>query len=370
LKKTYTYFLSIFLYSGLAKSVCAADYAAVARFHLSPLAKEASFDQIRAAMSTKSVRDLHNGTGQMSIDDRVAKVRIFHLRFREPYLDTEFYDNDWVKFGKIRDYVSSNRSLADSPGYEKALIDWREGLRFIEGYADGRPLNSDLLKEIHRVSCKNLIFKGYEGRRLLQQRDSGSITETEFRQSLDKVYRYDQSALGIDHHLLVGKYRSDPKDQLIHSGSRFDEKGQRYFTESEFNRLSENKIMKLVKDSFYRESDGKVRAQFQYLDVQKIEKSVEQIIDSGVTSINTANSLDQKMRIAVQLHKDLISAHPFLDGNGRSVRLFMNLIYKRLGLPPPLRPNELDLEMNVDEAVEFERQQMIEYYNLARGRPF
>lgn len=40
--------------------------------------------------------------------------------------------------------------------------------------------------------------------------------------------------------------------------------------------------------------------------------------------------------LAAQAHYRLVSIHPFLDGNGRSARLLMNLILMRYGYPPAI----------------------------------
>ena len=50
-----------------------------------------------------------------------------------------------------------------------------------------------------------------------------------------------------------------------------------------------------------------------------------------VNYINT--SQDQACLLAAKAHLDLVSIHPFVDGNGRSGRLLMNLLLLRAGYP-------------------------------------
>ncbi len=42
----------------------------------------------------------------------------------------------------------------------------------------------------------------------------------------------------------------------------------------------------------------------------------------------------EALRVAVQVHADVIAVHPFEDGNGRTNRLLLNVVLTRLGLPP------------------------------------
>lgn len=46
------------------------------------------------------------------------------------------------------------------------------------------------------------------------------------------------------------------------------------------------------------------------------------------------NNLDHPIKMAVDAHFKLVSIHPFVDGNGRTARLLMNLILMQDGYPP------------------------------------
>ena len=41
---------------------------------------------------------------------------------------------------------------------------------------------------------------------------------------------------------------------------------------------------------------------------------------------NLKNSTQHIVLMAIQAHYDIVTIHPFVDGNGRTARLFMNLI--------------------------------------------
>jgi Fic family protein len=53
------------------------------------------------------------------------------------------------------------------------------------------------------------------------------------------------------------------------------------------------------------------------------------------------------VEFAATIHKELVTIHPFIDGNGRAARLFMNLALLQAGyplaiIPPVLRREYLD----------------------------
>ena len=59
--------------------------------------------------------------------------------------------------------------------------------------------------------------------------------------------------------------------------------------------------------------------------------------------LNEAQSLHPVER-AAQLHSDFVKIHPFIDGNGRTARLLMNLELMRAGFPAAVLPVEKRLE--------------------------
>lgn len=46
------------------------------------------------------------------------------------------------------------------------------------------------------------------------------------------------------------------------------------------------------------------------------------------------------VRRAAQLHARLVKIHPFIDGNGRTARLLMNVDLMKSGYPPAVIPSE------------------------------
>ena len=48
------------------------------------------------------------------------------------------------------------------------------------------------------------------------------------------------------------------------------------------------------------------------------------------------NNTDHPVKIATDTHFKLVSIHPFVDGNGRTARLLMNLLLMQAGYPPAI----------------------------------
>jgi Fic family protein len=63
---------------------------------------------------------------------------------------------------------------------------------------------------------------------------------------------------------------------------------------------------------------------------------VPQLIDDLVDFINTNPLQLNDMILATVLHHQFVWIHPFFDGNGRTVRLVMNLFLMRKGFPPAI----------------------------------
>lgn len=71
------------------------------------------------------------------------------------------------------------------------------------------------------------------------------------------------------------------------------------------------------------------------------------MIDEMARLIACHNENSSKMHpveLAARIHADLIKVHPFIDGNGRTARLLMNLELIRAGFPPAVIPAALKKE--------------------------
>ena len=68
-------------------------------------------------------------------------------------------------------------------------------------------------------------------------------------------------------------------------------------------------------------------------DFKKVPDLVKQLCKEIQQSIKKAKSLEQKVQAAFKIHFDLVSIHPFADGNGRTSRLLMNYVLAYFKLP-------------------------------------
>jgi len=60
---------------------------------------------------------------------------------------------------------------------------------------------------------------------------------------------------------------------------------------------------------------------------------VPELMEEFIKWIQNDNS-DHSVKIALDAHFKLVSIHPFVDGNGRTARLLMNLLLMQAGFPP------------------------------------
>ncbi|WP_051935458.1 Fic family protein [Deinococcus sp. YIM 77859] len=65
---------------------------------------------------------------------------------------------------------------------------------------------------------------------------------------------------------------------------------------------------------------------------------VPDLMGELIADLNTQASEVHPVILAARAHYGLVAVHPFIDGNGRTARLLMNLLLIRAGYPPALIP--------------------------------
>lgn len=95
-------------------------------------------------------------------------------------------------------------------------------------------------------------------------------------------------------------------------------------------------VLRSIEDDFVgRLRNGGVRisgANFVPPNANKVSGLLDELIDF----INTNPLKLNDIELAVVFHHKLVWIHPFFDGNGRTVRLAMNLLLIRCGFPPAI----------------------------------
>lgn len=95
-------------------------------------------------------------------------------------------------------------------------------------------------------------------------------------------------------------------------------------------------VLRMIEDDFAgRIRNGGVRisgANFIPPNASKVSQLVDELID--FVNRNHLNLND--IELATVFHHKLVWIHPFFDGNGRTVRLVMNLLLMRKGFPPAI----------------------------------
>lgn len=90
---------------------------------------------------------------------------------------------------------------------------------------------------------------------------------------------------------------------------------------------------------------------------------VPELMDEFVKWLQ-GNNTDHPVKIAIDAHFKLVSIHPFVDGNGRTARLLMNLLLMQAGFPPAIIGKE-DRSIYINSLEKGQmKDDVIEYYML------
>ncbi|MGG9961632.1 Fic family protein [Ferruginibacter sp. SUN106] len=84
-----------------------------------------------------------------------------------------------------------------------------------------------------------------------------------------------------------------------------------------------------------------------FVGYEKVEPLVKKLCTGINEKISTSNSVIEKLNVCFDAHFDLVTIHPFYDGNGRTSRLLMNYLQLFFDLP-------LSIVFKEDKAAYFE----------------
>lgn len=90
---------------------------------------------------------------------------------------------------------------------------------------------------------------------------------------------------------------------------------------------------------------------------------VPQLMEEFIKWLQSDKS-DNPVKITIDAHFKLVSIHPFVDGNGRTARLLLNLLLMQAGYPPAIiRKEDRSVYINSLEKAQA-KDDLTDYYNL------
>ena len=88
---------------------------------------------------------------------------------------------------------------------------------------------------------------------------------------------------------------------------------------------------------------------------------IDQIFKETSMALKESNTDREYIKNVILLYKALISIHPFLDGNGRTIRLLCDALYLHRKLPVPLSIESMDYFTSSSELMEETIKKMKEF---------
>jgi Fic family protein len=193
-----------------------------------------------------------------------------------------------------------------------------------------RPLDAHLLKQVREYFR---IGMAYSSNAL----EGNSLTETE-----TKIVIEDGITIG-------GKPVRDHLEALGHS-----EAYDLLFQLAKGREITEANVKELHRLFYYRidaKQAGKYRKRRVIITgtdfIPPAPDRIPDLMKSFIAELPEARAKRHPVEFAASIHKDLVTIHPFIDGNGRAARLLMNLALLQAGyplaiIPPILRRDYLD----------------------------
>lgn len=223
---------------------------------------------------------------------------------------------------------------------------WEKAAQFVMDYPKDGPIDAALLKQIHRIATEGHYFRGYERRRIEAALAQGRIDAKEAKRLNDAI---EAGAVvnfsGNPEGAFRGKFREDPLDPLVHNGDHFTEGGHRFFYDHELAMYRTNPYLKIDESSLKSIGGGRMLGSVHYPEPKEVSAVVDKVFTDLNRQLKDANDDIARIKAINEFQRHMMTIHPFLDGNGRSIRLMSELLYERYGLPPPLRFHESELEI-------------------------
>lgn len=148
-------------------------------------------------------------------------------------------------------------------------------------------------------------------------------------------------AQGVSERFLASENASDPKLREHWEAASFAFAGKPFPASAEGAistlRQLNGHVLGMSAPSYFRNYDLENEV-IAFTPAHEIAEAIEEIWQKG-------HAVSDPCVRAAQLGQELLSVHPFEDGNGRTVRLFVDLYLQAQGYPPPRFESPLDFFM-------------------------
>ncbi|MDD5723789.1 MAG: Fic family protein [Syntrophales bacterium] len=193
-----------------------------------------------------------------------------------------------------------------------------------------RPLDTHMMDQVREYFRIGMTYSS-------NALEGNSLTETE-----TKIVIEDGMTIG-------GKPVKDHMEALGHS-----EAYDLLFRLAKGQSITEANVKELHRLFYYRidaKQAGKYRKQRVIITgtdfIPPAPDRIPELMKSFIAGIPEDRENHHPVEFAAIIHKDLVTIHPFIDGNGRGARLLMNLVLLQSGyplaiIPPVLRRDYLD----------------------------
>jgi Fic family protein len=193
-----------------------------------------------------------------------------------------------------------------------------------------RPLDAHMLKQVREYFRIGMTYSS-------NALEGNSLTETE-----TKIVIEDGITIG-------GKPVRDHLEALGHS-----EAYDLLFRLAKHQDITEANVKELHRLFYYRidaKQAGKYRKRRVIITgtdfIPPVPERIPDLMRSFIVGSSETRAKRHPVEFAAIIHKELVTIHPFIDGNGRAARLLMNLALLQAGypvaiIPPVLRRDYLD----------------------------
>lgn len=297
----------------------------------------------------------------LSVDPHIVLARDLSKSYLSVRQEHKHALNVWVDPQRLihrSDWSAAKSQMQLDPWNfygEQTLLDWSKAVEFTASLSPDVSLDTSVFKNIHATALKNHFYSGYEKRRIHSRFDSGEIDATQRDLLLKSLKR------STDHSLLAGRFRTEELDQYVDRGEFFDSNGTRYISELQLRVARQDPYRKVREETIREIAPGRYTGEIALVRNADVQAAVTEVLVQMNRELQSSGTEWEIVQAVSKAERHLISIHPFVDGNGRSIRLFSDLVLDRYGLPPPLFPNEGDLGMTVAEVAEFKLEAMRAY---------